>query len=221
MRATEQYCLDFGQKSIQPVTCSCGMVYVRGEEADEKQHAKYHEESTKGVKWPARLERPKKYYDDCSRIVNITANEQKLIPEAINKLLKMSEGEMSAGNDINKILALQNSLFYVFVDHASTLVGYICCQRIQEAYQLIDYQNSKLEEEPVAAECGVLYLWVHPSYRRQKIATRLVDVARANLKRSGVIYRSRVAVCDPTEQAIPFFEAYLFHKRPVRVYQQK
>lgn len=222
MKANEQYCLDFGQKNIDAIRCAtCGMLYVVGEESDEKHHAKFHAEFDDGVKWSVKMERPRKYFDDGSRIVAITKDEQKPVYDIINKLLKMSDGEMSTGDDVYKLVNREDKVtrFFLYVTHTNHLVGYICVERINEAFLLIDFETSTLDTEPQAAGCGVLYLWVHPAYRRKKIATKLTDIARSNIKEEGIVYRSRVAVCDPTENAVPFFNAYLQHKRPIKVYQ--
>lgn len=221
MKANEQYCLDFGQKNIDPIRCTtCGMLYVVGEESDEKQHAKFHSEFDEGVKWTVKLERPRKYFYDGSRVVAITSNEQKPTLDAINKLLRISDNEMSAGDDVSKLVNKKNSIFLVYITANNSAVGYIHAEIIEEAHILIDFDASRLEEEPVPSECGIIYLWVHPAHRRNKIATHLTDVARANLKKESTIHRSRVALCDPTETAIPFMRAYLLNKRPVKVYQQ-
>lgn len=221
VKANEQYVLDFGQKNIDPIRCAtCGMLYHPGEESDEKQHAKYHAEFDEGVKWSVRLEKARKYFDDGCRIVAITPDEQKPVSDAVNKLLKMSEGEMSTGGDISKLITRPDSLFLIFILPSNHIVGYICVEKIKEAYNLVDFDSSRLESEPVKADCGIIYLWVHPAYRRRKFATHLTNVARGNLKKEGLIPRSRVAVCDPTEMAIPFLQAFLLHKRPVKVYQQ-
>lgn len=221
MKANEQYCLDFGQKNIDPVRCNtCGMLYVVGEETDEKQHAKYHADFNEGVRWPVKLERPKRYYDDGGRIVAIISEDPKPVLDSVNKVLKMSESDMSPGDDILKLLRTQGTIFYIYINTTNHVVGYICAEPIKAARHLIDYESSQLEEESVQAECGVLYLWVHPNYRKQGIATRLTDTARANILKHKIVFRSRVAVCDPTEAAVPFFRAYLQLKRPVKVYQQ-
>lgn len=218
MRANEQYCLDFGQKNIEPTKCAtCGMLYIVGEETDEKQHRKYHEELYQGIKWTVKTERAKKYFDDCSRIVEIIPEEPKSIQETMNKMLKLSDGEMSAGNDIAKIL-VDKRRFYVFVNKNNETIGYVCVEHIEKAFHLVDYEASRMEPDPVVAECGIIYLWVHPQFRRHKVATKLVDCARANLKSDKIISRTRVAVCNPTENAVPFMKAYLLHKRPVKIY---
>lgn len=221
MKANEQFILDFGQKNIDPIRCAtCGMLYVTGEESDEKQHAKYHAEFDEGVRWAVKLERPRKYFDDGSRIIAISSTEQKPTLDTVNKLLKMSDGEMSAGDDVTKLITKEDTLFLIYVTHTNHIVGYICVELIKQAYNLVDFSSSRLESEPVLAECGILYLWVHPTYRRRNYATWLVDVARSNLKKDKIVNRSRVAVCDPTESAVPFFNSYLRHKRPIKVYQK-
>lgn len=197
------------------------MLYVVGEESDEKQHAKYHADFDEGVKWTVRLERPRKYFEDGSRIVAIGAQEPKPTQDLINKILKMSDGEMSAGDDVSKLVNRDKTLFLVHINSTNHITGYVCAEQIEQAFELIDYESSKFNsEQPVKAECGVLYLWVHPHYRKKGIATWLVDIVRANIKSETVVNRSHVAVCDPTESAVPFFTRYLRNKRAVRIYQQ-
>lgn len=222
MKANEQYCLDFGQKNIDPIRCkTCGMLYVVGEESDEKQHAKYHAEFDEGVRWSVKFERPRKYYDDGSRVVIVTNDEPKPVVEAITKLLKMSDSDMSPGDDLTKVLNRDNAKFFVYVTSNNHAIGYILVERIQEAYNLVDFDSSRLEPDPERADCGIIFLWVHPAYRRRGVGTQLADIARCNIRRESIVFRSRVAVCDPTEVAIPFLKAYLLNKRPVKVYQQK
>lgn len=222
LKSNEQYCLDFGQKNYQPIKCTiCGMLYTKGEETDEKQHAKYHAEFDNGVKWNVKVERVKKYLNDKSRIVEILATDPRPTLDCVNRLIKMSYNDMSAGEDVCKLI--ENPIttrFYIYVNSTNNAIGYICVEKITEAYVLIDYESSRLESEPSEAFCGILYLWVHPSHRRQGIATWLLDVARANIQQSRIVSRSRVAVCDPTSQAIPFLNKYLKLLRPIKVYQK-
>lgn len=221
MKANEQYCLDFGQKNIDPIKCKvCGMLFVVGEESDENQHLKFHADFEKGVRWSTKYEKPRKYLDDGSRIISIGSDEPKTTYEAVNKLLTMSESDMSPGDDVYKLVSNKDHLFLLYVTPTNYIVGYICVELIKEAYHLVDFESSRLSSETYPAECGILYLWIHPSFRRKGIATWLTDIARANLKKEGVIPRSRVAVCDPTEMAVPFLKAYLLQKRPVKVYQK-
>lgn len=220
MKSNEQYCLDFGQKNIDPIRCkTCGMLYVMGEETDEKQHAKFHREFDEGVRWLTRIERPMKYFDDGGRIVSIQPNDPVIVFVAVNKLLKMSEGEMSTGNDLKKLFKKEGITFLVYVTQHNNMIGYICVEKINKSYELLDYDSSRISDEPLPAECGILYLWVHPVYRLRGIGTWLTDIGRANLVKDKIIPRSRVAVCDPTESAVPFLKAYLLNKRPVKVYQ--
>lgn len=219
MKSNEQYCLDFGQKNIDPIRCkTCGMLYVVGEESDEKQHAKFHRQFDDGVRWVVKLERPRKYFDDGSRILWICPEDPKIILDSVSQMLRMSQDDMSTGNDIVKLLRKENSIFLVYVSQQNNMIGYICVEQIEKSYELFDYDSSRISEEPTPAECGILYLWVHPMYRRRGIGTWLVDIARANLIKDKVVTRSRVAVCDPTDSAVPFLRAYLLNKRPVKVY---
>lgn len=219
MRADKQYCLDFGQKNIDAIRCqTCGMLYVVGEESDEKAHAKFHADFDDGVKWSVKLERPKKYYEDRSRVVAINSNDPKATIDIVNKLLKLSDGDMSAGEDASKYLNRKNTMFLLYITPTNRVVGYIIVETIEEANELVDYNSSRIESESVPAMLGVMYLWVHPFYRRRQIATKLLDVSRANLKQEFIIRRSQIAVCEPTELSIPFLNSYL-KKRTKKVYR--
>ena len=223
LKSNEQYCLDFGQKNYDPIRCeTCGMLYTVGEETDEKQHAKYHAEFDNGVKWQVKLERPKKYYDDGCRVIDILRSDPKPILDAVSKVLKMSYTDMAAEEDITRLMTKNKAVkFYIFVNQSNNILGYICAEKISEAFVLLDFDASRMESDPVVANCGILFLWVHPMYRRQYIGSKLTDVARANITFSKIVSRSRVAVCDPTPLAIPFFNGYLKNKRPIKVYQKE
>jgi hypothetical protein len=51
-RPLGQYFLDLGQRDFSCSTCpSCGLVYARGEETDEKLHASFHKSQLQGIQF--------------------------------------------------------------------------------------------------------------------------------------------------------------------------
>ncbi|KAM7268909.1 hypothetical protein ACFE04_011075 [Oxalis oulophora] len=54
------------------------------------------------------------------------------------------------------------------------------------------------EDEAVPAVCGVRAIWVAPSKRRNRIASRLLDALRRNFCEDNVLQRSELAFSEPT-----------------------
>ena len=60
----------------------------------------------------------------------------------------------------------------------------------------------------VRASCGVRLIWVSIGARRQGLATRLLDWARARFMQGYVVPRHELAFTQPTEQGRAFIEAF-------------
>ena len=66
---------------------------------------------------------------------------------------------------------------------------------------------------PVRAVCGVRLMWVSLEARRQGLATRLLDCARAHFVPGYVVPRNLLAFTQPTQQGQAFAEAYTGTRR--------
>ncbi|CAA6669863.1 unnamed protein product [Spirodela intermedia] len=64
------------------------------------------------------------------------------------------------------------------------------------------------EEASVAAVCGIRAIWVAPSKRRQRIASKLLDSVRENFEAGSVVEPSRCAFSQPTAAGKAFASAY-------------
>lgn len=55
-RVCGQYFLDLGQADFTHTTCpSCGLVYARGQESDEKLHTAFHKSQLQGIRFKVRI----------------------------------------------------------------------------------------------------------------------------------------------------------------------
>jgi N-acetyltransferase len=71
-----------------------------------------------------------------------------------------------------------------------------------------NYERSKLASK---AMLGIHQMWVHSKFRKQGIATRLIDVARERMVFSMVIPPELVAFSSPTEAGVKFATRYVSH----------
>ena len=113
------------------------------------------------------------------------------------------------------------------------IAGVVVTETLNQGYRMMN--NKCCSETPTPAVCGVSRIWTLASYRRLKIATRLLDAMRyfliaSNLivqyafiycdfvsRRSDFIYGKIIAVeevafSDPTDNGLSFAQSYT--KRP-------
>lgn len=67
--------------------------------------------------------------------------------------------------------------------------------------------EAKASRHPVLA--GICQLWVHPSFRGKKIATRLVNSVRDKLIYGMQIAKHQVAFAQPTKNGLAFAQSYV------------
>lgn len=117
---------------------------------------------------------------------------------------------------------LQRSHFIYIQD--KQIVGCITVERVEKAFPL-DRDASNLVVQTVstiangtkASQCssarsvlaGICQIWVHPSSRGKKIATRLVDAVRDKLIYGMQIARGQVAFAQPTKNGLGFAKSYV------------
>eukprot|EP00644_Phytophthora_capsici_P013076 jgi/Phyca11/540829/estExt2_Genewise1Plus.C_PHYCAscaffold_50655 len=221
--STQSY-IDVGQRSFgQRVTCSkCGLLYTAGEEEDEKEHRKFCRQMKRGVtlsKW--KNERVLKTFPDTqSRILEIRGDDPN---SHVKKLLEIKEVLDDALGFVEEGAFLKRSHF-VFV-HGHQVVGCVNTERVMKAFTL-DKDSSSLvattNESSMAlggvvaastdakpALVGICQLWVHPSFRRKRIATRMVDVVREKSIYGMHVAKNQVAFAQPTRNGLQFAYKYM------------
>lgn len=58
------------------------------------------------------------------------------------------------------------------------------------------------------ALCGVSRIWVLPTFRRRKTASRLLDAMRTEFVFGKIISTDELAFSDPTENGLAFAQSY-------------
>ncbi|TMW65208.1 hypothetical protein Poli38472_009375 [Pythium oligandrum] len=217
---TTQAYIDLGQKDFgKHVTCRlCGLLYTAGQEEDELEHQRFCKKQKKGItmnKWKA--ERVHKTFTSCNgRVLEIRAGDPLL---HIKKLLEVKELLDDALGFVEEDVFLSRGHFLFIID--KQVVGCTTVERIETAFHLSS-STGRLEEdsalgEPVPAVLGIAQIWVHPEYRRHKVASRMLDVVRDKYIYGIRITKSQMAFSQPTNNGRALAKAYLA-PHPVLVY---
>lgn len=88
------------------------------------------------------------------------------------------------------------------------VIGMASAQSISHAYKLHE-NNSARGRDKQAAMVGIYQIWVHSKYRRQGIASMLVDAVREKMIFGLIIPKDRVAFSSPTLAGASFGRRYM------------
>ncbi|CAH0481657.1 unnamed protein product [Peronospora belbahrii] len=221
---TKQSYIDVGQRDFgKHVTCStCHLLYTAGEEEDEKEHEKFCRRIKRGVtisKW--KTERTlKTFLDTRDRILEIRGDDPSF---HVKKLLEIKAVLDDALGFVLEEEFLQRSHFIYVQDHR--VVGCVNVERITEAFTLdksasnmvkMNDKSSVTERGALTASTtsqsavvGICQIWVHPSFRRRSIATRMVNIVREKSIYGMRIAKHRVAFAQPTRNGLQFAQKYM------------
>mmetsp|Transcript_15808 Transcript_15808/g.64576 ORF Transcript_15808/g.64576 Transcript_15808/m.64576 type:complete len:188 (-) Transcript_15808:1456-2019(-) len=96
---------------------------------------------------------------------------------------------------------------YLYIKNKS-VTGCLFAERLAKAYAAADEEN--LDENRVQrALLGVQMIWVRKAFRRDHIATKLIDAARGHLIYGAVIPKSMVAFTPLTSSGAAFARKYV------------
>ncbi len=113
--------------------------------------------------------------------------------------------ERELGITPNERTSLQQTAYLCVV--SNRVVAMVTTECIDTAYLLKD--NSNRLPEAHRAMLGIHRMWVHANFRKQGIATRLVDTARSKMVFGITVPSSLLAFSSPTEAGIRFGMRYM------------
>ena len=211
-RKKEQLYLDFGQKSFgQQLTCAtCGMVYTKGEPRDEQAHRKHHERVVSGA---SMQEGPAEHVierlADGSRVVMIDgqrASEPML--RRVRHALALMEPELGD-------VALPASYRALMrISGQARLMGATVIHPVQSACRAVPHAEGSAEAlrhdgMPRRAACGISHIWVHPSARRDGVASSLLDAVCKHAGGTFELPKESLAFSQPTALGRRLAAAYV------------
>ncbi|XP_054724734.1 N-acetyltransferase ESCO1-like [Uloborus diversus] len=115
-------------------------------------------------------------------------------------------------------------VFVIFVSTEKQVAGCVVAEPIKSAYPVVfdeSRNNSEANSQKVRkveswyssskavpAFCGINRIWVASEFRRQKVASRMIDCLRCNFIYGHVVELKELAFTDPTIAGRDFAAAY-------------
>lgn len=218
LNSETQYALDLGQRDFDATECKiCKMLYTRGELNDEKDHSIYHDQIVNSIKFPPtwKMERTICIFNNGDKIISIYPTDPKHMLNKCQELVKYADDELGINSPFNNLLT-NICFFLIYITNTRRIGGFTAGEKIQHASRLISEHPFSISTIKEKAEVGIARLWIHESFRRQKFATRLVDILRANLYKNRIVCKEKIAFSESTNCGIEFAKSYT--KRDLLIY---
>jgi len=203
-----QTIIDAGQTDFHKY-CECGMFFSPGNEEDEKLHKRFHSSklaplTLSGI---AKFNTVKNWSEG-----SIIAVDPSLENEQIKSAIARVDSELNFTYNWKA----QGEQMFLYIRNKKILGCVIAENVITTAYKI--KQEDKTGETrqgtivcdsiPQPALIGVSRVWVHSKYRRQGIATSLVDACRNNFLFGEVVQKDKVAITQPTSDGLCWASKY-------------
>ncbi|PZC74537.1 hypothetical protein B5X24_HaOG207704 [Helicoverpa armigera] len=201
----DQYVIDAGQKKFGATQCSeCGTIYQIGDPQDEHDHLVHHN-ATDVLKFNG-------FKDECiversgnARCVRVRGGDSgwRKVEQLLNRVV---HPHLGYGNKLPRE-HIHSYTAYLYIEKKQ-IVGCLIVEPKMRAYKLIpgDPDCCSVEDYPV--KCGVSRIWTHINHRRQGIAARLLDCARASFLYGEALRVSDIALSAPTAAGKAFATKY-------------
>ncbi|XP_067136766.1 N-acetyltransferase ESCO2 [Centruroides vittatus] len=216
VKNTSQLIIDAGQKELGAKHCpSCNMLYTSGDEDDERTHKKYHNSYLAKLNFPGwKKERVLGEFSD-GRIIMVLPSDPKYMMKKLKTIEQIIDRDLGVTSEMQTKM---NMTYILFISTENKVGGCAIVEKISQAHRVIPSSvpsqigsPKKIlhsESESVQALCGICRLWTAPMYRRQKVATRILDCLRCNFIYGYLLNVDDFAFLDPTIDGRQFVEKY-------------
>ncbi|KAG5518105.1 hypothetical protein PMAC_003291 [Pneumocystis sp. 'macacae'] len=210
-----QLCLDLLPSRI---TCpDCGMSYTRGSADDDIVHLKFHAESIEGIDYPLTSSIKEVWRENftSNKIIMVTMSSSYREIKKAKEILNTVDLELGSTspfpNSIIQYSSLINQYKFFLYLKEKKCIGLILVEPIRSAYPVCPSpsQSSSITLESKALSTyimGVSRIWVCKTYRRKRIATKLLDIACDYFVYGIKIKKHEVAFSQPSESGKLFIE---------------
>ncbi|KAF6040225.1 ESCO1 [Bugula neritina] len=201
----EQLVIDAGQKNLdEAYQCSvCRMIYTRGNADDEAVHRQFHSSLLQALKFSGWKKENVAEKGDTFRVVYIDYNDPPYCRKKVEAVKVILDQEL--GYVQEQEILKPNRRVYLYVSEEKQIRGVCIAEYISRANRL---EGDKASVDSVRAKLGINRLWVYSKYRRQGVATTLLNAIRATFGMGVCISSSDMAFSDPTSHGKQFAARY-------------
>jgi len=157
-----------------------------------------------------------KEFTDGSYIIFVGSDESNSFRrDKIQQIREMVDSSLNYSCDENWKPANQKTYLYI---QKKKVIGCAIAEIIESAFKIylpqstenVEVQSDKciISKEPHPANIGISRIWVHQQYRRQGIATALLDTVRNTFIYSVSVKKDRMAVTQPSSEGRLFATHY-------------
>lgn len=100
------------------------------------------------------------------------------------------------------------------------IVGFLLAESIEQGFQILSNKDSEVtgkvyccSETPQPVMCGISRVWVLADYRRNKVASSMVDCMRSSFFQNHYLKQAEFAFSDPTLNGIEFAANYMKNRQ--------
>jgi N-acetyltransferase len=191
----EQLFLNIGQKNAAsvPFACpDCSMTYFRGQSSDELSHQKYHSAVVKGIFIPEKDGEKKVVIDEDNVVVMILYSETKcVIKKRLLEIVEVMRNDLGAVEMESSFL--DKCTFFLYLTKRRA-VGCAVVGPVKYAFR-----NNDKDSISVPCICGISRIWVSEKYRRNQIATTILDTVKLKYVYGTQLSNNDIAFSQPTE----------------------
>ncbi|KAG8182199.1 hypothetical protein JTE90_004137 [Oedothorax gibbosus] len=221
-KGEDQMIIDAGQREIGSRVCkTCNMLYAIGHEEDERLHMGYHDTYLTNLKFPGwKNECIVGDFDD-GRVIKIVEKDKHFMLKKVEDVLFIANRDL--GFPTAGLPSRPNLVFFLFISNDKRVGGCLVAEPIKSACPVVLGEESAKDSgespmwqlgnwyastKPVKAICGVNRIWVAKEFRRQKVASRLIDCLRGCFIYGHVVDCKEMAFTDPSLDGRVFAAAY-------------
>lgn len=207
-----QMIMDAGQKTFGAIQCKeCQLVYHAKEPEDELLHVKFHESFQDVLKFAGwKKEKVIRRYSLGRYVIVIQPNDPAYCWNKVHSVLKNVVDNELGFSEIG-IRNLDATKVYFYIADKK-IVGVLVAEGIGRGYRMLAATEAGAgkccSSEPEPVVCGISRIWTLASYRRHKVATRLLDVMRSEFVYGKFVSHDEMAFSDPTENGLAFAQSY-------------
>jgi N-acetyltransferase len=185
--------------SLKSTCKDCGMSYQISSSLDSTIHKKFHKSSFEGYDWPGNYGR--RVFDVSSSndyIVKVDSTSKPTEKRLVEELMTFVNTELSAPeeNDSWKNEHEKGAAFVYIRDKRA--IGVVVVERVNIGSWMIVHSGELLSNDQQKLVMGISRIYTARKYRRQKIATTLLEVARTQFVYGLIVDKSLVGWSQPS-----------------------